>query len=323
MSVSQHGSERGGEKEDRGVVPQFNESNVEQWIEDFETFLMRKEQSEVAVEPPPKESDFGEQPLTLMEEKSYRQAVKKYWKANAIAYSYCREAVQSSSKALQKFHLLHKGFKADGSGSNRFKANIMIDELKKCFAGGKQNKISELLTQYGSFRMRPEETAKDYIIRFEILLKELQEQQQDISELSKITRLREGPLNEEYAPLNVALYLMPDDVDYATLSRKIERYDDTIPGRIALERKRKKVEELNFIEKSKRSRTERDKRKKGNCRYCRKEGIPHSHSTEQCRRKQRKKDGEISGQRPGSAEYTGCRNCKSLDRIFQQISLCT
>ena len=122
-------------------------------------------------------------------------------------------------------------------------------------------------------------------------------------------------MNEEYAPLNVALYLMPDDVDYATLSRKIERYDDTIPGRIALERKRKKVEELNFIEKSKRSRTERDKRKKGNCRYCRKEGIPHSHSTEQCRRKQRKKDGEISGQRPGSAEYTGCRNCKSLEHL--------
>eukprot|EP00602_Paraphysomonas_sp_CaronLab_P001187 CAMPEP_0185020694 /NCGR_PEP_ID=MMETSP1103-20130426/3325_1 /TAXON_ID=36769 /ORGANISM="Paraphysomonas bandaiensis, Strain Caron Lab Isolate" /LENGTH=1580 /DNA_ID=CAMNT_0027551749 /DNA_START=34 /DNA_END=4776 /DNA_ORIENTATION=- len=315
MSNYQYGSERGGDKEDRGVVPQFNENNVEQWIKDFETFLMRKEQSEVAVEPPPKESDFGEQPLTLMEEKSYRQAVKKYWKANAIAYSYCREAVQSSSKALQKFHLLHKGFKADGKGSNRFKAHIMIDELKKCFAGGKQNKISELLTQYGSFRMRPEETAKDYIIRFEILLKELQEQQQDISELSKITRLREGLLNEEYAPLNVALYLMPDDVDYATLSRKIERYDDTIPGRIALERKRKKVEELNFIEKSKRSRTERDKRKKGNCRYCRKEGIPHSHSTEQCRRKQRKKDGEISGQRPGSAEYTGCRNCKSLEHL--------
>eukprot|EP00602_Paraphysomonas_sp_CaronLab_P001095 CAMPEP_0185017356 /NCGR_PEP_ID=MMETSP1103-20130426/323_1 /TAXON_ID=36769 /ORGANISM="Paraphysomonas bandaiensis, Strain Caron Lab Isolate" /LENGTH=60 /DNA_ID=CAMNT_0027546729 /DNA_START=34 /DNA_END=216 /DNA_ORIENTATION=- len=60
MSNSQYGSERGGEKEDRGVVPQFNESNVEQWIEDFETFLMRKEQSEVAVEPLPKESDFGE-----------------------------------------------------------------------------------------------------------------------------------------------------------------------------------------------------------------------------------------------------------------------
>ena len=68
------------------------------------------------------------------------------------------------AKALCKFHLLHKGFKVDGSGSNRFKTHVMIDELKKCFAGGKQNKISELLTQYGSFRMHPEETAKDYYI---------------------------------------------------------------------------------------------------------------------------------------------------------------
>ena len=91
---------------------------------------MRKEQSEVAVELPLKESDFGEQPLTLMEEKAYRQAVKRYWKANAIAYSYCREAVQHA-KALCKFHLLHKGFKVDGSGSNRFKTHVMIDELKK------------------------------------------------------------------------------------------------------------------------------------------------------------------------------------------------
>eukprot|EP00602_Paraphysomonas_sp_CaronLab_P004809 CAMPEP_0185023452 /NCGR_PEP_ID=MMETSP1103-20130426/6129_1 /TAXON_ID=36769 /ORGANISM="Paraphysomonas bandaiensis, Strain Caron Lab Isolate" /LENGTH=1343 /DNA_ID=CAMNT_0027556055 /DNA_START=49 /DNA_END=4080 /DNA_ORIENTATION=+ len=69
-------------------------------------------------------------------------------------------------------------------------------------------------------------------------------------------------------------------------------------GKEALEKKRKRVEELNLIDSKKRYRRERDHRKKNNGK-----------------KKPMKKDTEITGQRPGSAEYTGCRNCKSKEHL--------
>ena len=304
MVFSQYGSECGGEKEDRADVPWFDESNVEQWIEDFETFLMRKEQSEVALERPPEEEDFGIQPLNSLETKSYKEAVDKYWKANAIAYSYCREAVKRSPKALQKFHLKHKEFKAAEGRVNKFSAREMVSTLKSCFEGGTQNKISALLAQFGSFEMKPGETAKEYVLRFELLLRELQAHNQTVTEESKISRLKEGIISDEYDGLNYALYLMPDDVPYELLSKRIEQFDDTKYGRKIIEKKRKSTEELNHIEKPRKKERVSTKRK---CTYCSKKGIIHNHNTEQCR----KKKGETKGQRPGSKEYTGCRVCKS------------
>ena len=112
---------------------------------------------------------------------------------------------------------------------------------------GKQNKIGDLITQYGSFEMKPEESANEYVIRFGLLLRELQALNQTVTQSSKISRLREGLVKDEYSALNCALYLLPDDVSYEVLSKKIEQFDDTKAGRRILDKKRRITEEEVYI----------------------------------------------------------------------------
>ena len=87
--------------------------------------------------------------------------------------------------------------------------------------------------------MKPEGTAKDYVLQFELLLREFQALNQTVTQSSKISRLREGLVKDEYSALNCALYLLPDDVSYEVLSKKIEQFDDTKAGRRILDKKRR------------------------------------------------------------------------------------
>jgi hypothetical protein len=206
----------------------------------------------------------------------------------------------------------------DGHANKDTSASELRDRLLLRFRGELQDELGELSKQYTSFAMIPQEKVCSGIDRLNGIVQKMRELNQPPTDASTLAVLRNALQIPSLKSLWMAIALNPNPT-YAELTSVCKRYDVAMKA---------ELEEANFVTPDRNKKRDRET-DAAVCSFCGKPG----HVADKCfsrikerkaaqmkrasraSEKEKQKNKEISGQKPGSKEYSGCHGCGSKKHV--------
>jgi hypothetical protein len=223
------------------------------------------------------------------------------------------------ANAIVSQYMLEKEMLPDVHANKDTSASELRDRLLNRFRGEVQDELGSLNKLYTSFAMNDKEKVCSGIDRLNGIVQKMRELNQPPSDASQLAVLRNALQIPPLKSLWLAIALNPNPT-YAELTSVCKRYDVAMQNEALLD-------EAHFVSSDKgkkRGRPDTDATDT-DCSFCGKPG----HVAEKCfsrikerkaaqlkrsnraAEKERLTNKEISGQKPGSKEYTGCHGCGS------------
>jgi hypothetical protein len=300
---------------DKQRMPKFDKSNVVQWTKDIFMFLMVKNRNHKGFDTPPVLVGNAVAARAIWVKLMDTWLERKDTCVSTI-YVACQDDCDANAIVAQ--YMLEKEMLPDGHADKDTSARELRDRLLIRFRGELQDELGELNKQYTSFTIVPREKVCSGIDRLNGIVQKMRELNQPPTDASKLAVLRNALQIPSLKSLWLAIALNPNPT-YAELTLVCKRYDVAMKD---------ELEEANF--------TTPDRKKRGretdtaDCSFCGKPG----HVADKCfsrikerkaaqmkrssrAREKEKNSGnkDISGQKPGSKEYSGCHGCGSKKHV--------
>ncbi len=308
---------KGSTNADNSSVPKLRDQlRFKIWLKFFKSFLMRKDRAHLCLlqDCPKHFSDLDGQvpknaPMTEKQAKLLKNARKRWVHRNEIAFSYLMEVCNSHQKASNIAALYE--------GNN---ARELLKKLEDRFENVEKNTIQSEVSKFNSMEITCSQTGAEFVEEIEKQAKVLEDLGQTVTEDDKLTRLKEGLMDNRYSQLAHSLYTATS-MTFEHASSLVKGYENTTFGKAAIKKGRGEAstkDETNLANEQ----SWREHKKKAKCNKCKKPG----HFARECRTPQhvidrmKKKQGNHSGR--GDKHETTTR-CEACNRPGHKTSECT
>jgi hypothetical protein len=306
-------------------MPDFVRENVVKWSEDLYMAKMAKDSGQLGFENAPVYLTVamgGEYAAGVPGRTQFMKDMDKWVtrKDSCISsiYTACRKEADAAEQVSQ--YMREKAMLPVGHANKMTLASELRSRLILRFRDEIADELGKLNADFASFRLMSGEKAFSGVDRLNGIIQKLSELNAPPTEAANLSKLRDAINVDRLEVLWITVSMMPN-LTYAELCATIKRYD------IAEKKKdERKIGEVNMVTPDKRKRGEADKDALDDCSHCGKPG----HLASKCfaklkeqkaaklkranraREKELKQTGgRVTGQKPGSKEYSGCHGCGS------------
>ena len=302
---------------DNSSVPKLRDQlRFKIWLKFFKSFLMRKERAHLCLlqDCPQHVSDLDDRfpkdaPMTEKQTKLVKNEIKLWIHRNEIAFSYLMEVCNAHQKA-SNIAALYEGNSA----------RELLKKLEDRFENVEKNTIQSEVSKFNSMEITSSQTGAEFVEEIEKQAKVLEDLGQTVTEDDKLTRLKEGLMDNRYSQLAHSLYTATS-MTFEHASSLVKGYENTTFGKAAIKKGKGEAsskDETNLAN----DQSWREHKKKAKCNKCKKPG----HFARECKTpqwvidKMKKRQGNHSG-RGEKHETTG--KCEACNKPGHKTSECT
>jgi hypothetical protein len=308
-------------------MPDFVRGNVVKWCEDLYMAKMAKDSGQLGFEHAPVYlivAMGGEYAAGVAGRTQFTKDMDKWVtrKDSCISsmHTACRKEADAAEQISQ--YMREKAMLPVGHVNKMTLASELRSRLIARFRDEIADELGKLNADFASFALMSGEKVYSGVDRLNGIIQKLTELNAPPTEAANLSKLRDAINLDRLEVLWVTVSMLPN-LTYAELCATIKRYD------VAEKKKseRHTREEANMItpEKGKRKRGDANKDALDDCSHCGKPGHPASKCfsrlkeqkaaklkrANRAREKEKQNGGKVTGQKPGSKEYSGCHGCGS------------